>query len=570
MINKSNPYHQLPKKDSHISGDGERRPRQVDQEFQGVISSAIGKAVSQYRSLLKHGLELELKRIAQGYEDATASVDTPVSRRVRSRLSELVSGEVRRVFDGTLYNAEQTIAGPIWLKAANKHWETTPIQADKAPRRQKPSSVPHQAPVARKMPEVNGFVERRTPGSDSPAPQPSDDAGQRAIEVPPYSCWIAPDCVQMEEKEESGEFLVETIEAYEYEDSQIESHAKTAHDEDITVDEQPRLITPASASFWILPRGEAQKVKEILIIEPVVQYAPPQPVQEQPEVQQSGDVLDEVLIENADILKTVVHDNDEVAYIALGDAESEMQASEQEDEAGEDLEHPFAEIDDFVEAREEAGPAIWEDEAMKQSVPSFADLNEEVGEIEQAAAVNEEAAETVSEEQHLEQEMAVDEIERPAAIEEEATESADLHEEEWSDDDDLTETLEEDDELTDEADPNAVFEGTVRLNIEAKGCIKEIVHFVRELRQKPELRLLRLVGNNKDGVDIWLGLREPLRLKSILPKIDGVSIVTKPVPHIGSPNERLLAVKLSPLSRPAQEMPRIAEEQSVAEPVAVK
>ena len=89
-----------------------------------------------------------------------------------------------------------------------------------------------------------------------------------------------------------------------------------------------------------------------------------------------------------------------------------------------------------------------------------------------------------------------------------------------------------------------VFEGTVRLNVEAPGCVKEIVQFVRELRQKPQLRLLRLVGNNMEGVDIWLGLREPLNLGTILPEMEGVTIISKFLEHVGGPDERLLSVRL--------------------------
>ncbi len=90
----------------------------------------------------------------------------------------------------------------------------------------------------------------------------------------------------------------------------------------------------------------------------------------------------------------------------------------------------------------------------------------------------------------------------------------------------------------------AVFEGTVRLNVEAPGCVREIVQFVRELRQKPQLRLLRLVGNNREGVDIWLGLREPLKLGTILPEMRGVTIVSKSLEHVGGADERLLSVRL--------------------------
>ena len=91
-----------------------------------------------------------------------------------------------------------------------------------------------------------------------------------------------------------------------------------------------------------------------------------------------------------------------------------------------------------------------------------------------------------------------------------------------------------------------IYEGTVRLNVEANGCIREVVHFVRELRQKPQLRLLRLVGNNREGVDILIGLREPLRLRTMLPQIAGVTIVSTSLGSSESGNERLLNVRLVP------------------------
>ena len=95
-----------------------------------------------------------------------------------------------------------------------------------------------------------------------------------------------------------------------------------------------------------------------------------------------------------------------------------------------------------------------------------------------------------------------------------------------------------------EDEQTAEFEGTVRLNVEAPGCVREIVQFVRELRQKPQLRLLRLVGNNREGVDIWLGLREPLKLGTILPEMEGVTIISKSLEHVGGQDERLLSVRL--------------------------
>lgn len=78
-----------------------------------------------------------------------------------------------------------------------------------------------------------------------------------------------------------------------------------------------------------------------------------------------------------------------------------------------------------------------------------------------------------------------------------------------------------------------VYEGTVRLSVNVNGCLRELVRFVDELCQKPQCRLLRLVGNHRDGLELWLGLREPLCLKGVLQHIKGVSQVFE-VPKNGS------------------------------------
>ena len=117
MINQINDVYE---KTSHEpSENGNRRP--IDREFEGVIGEAIEQAVSQYHNLLRQGLDIEVKRIVEEFEKATSTIDMVIARRVRARLAELVQGEVRRVFDDTLGNAEQTLVDPIWAKARDKH-----------------------------------------------------------------------------------------------------------------------------------------------------------------------------------------------------------------------------------------------------------------------------------------------------------------------------------------------------------------------------------------------------------------------------------------------------------------
>lgn len=89
-----------------------------------------------------------------------------------------------------------------------------------------------------------------------------------------------------------------------------------------------------------------------------------------------------------------------------------------------------------------------------------------------------------------------------------------------------------------------VFEGSVRLNIETTGCIRDVVHFVEELRQKPQFRLLQLMGNQRDSANIMMGLREPVPLKRVLLQMPGVSQVTAPVGCTTGHREHLFTVRL--------------------------
>lgn len=105
-----------------------------------------------------------------------------------------------------------------------------------------------------------------------------------------------------------------------------------------------------------------------------------------------------------------------------------------------------------------------------------------------------------------------------------------------------------DDEWDDSAlyDDEELYEGTVRVNVASNDSILGVVDFVRELRQKPQLRLLKLVSNkNKaEGVDIWLALREPMQLGRMLPEIQGVTLVSSPLGAAAQKSEKLLSVKL--------------------------
>ena len=73
---------------------------------------------------------------------------------------------------------------------------------------------------------------------------------------------------------------------------------------------------------------------------------------------------------------------------------------------------------------------------------------------------------------------------------------------------------------------DGLYEGNVKLSVQARGDTQRTVRFVQALRQKPQLRLLRLMSAPQADVDIRLGLREPLRLREVLAAMQEVSQVT--------------------------------------------
>jgi hypothetical protein len=95
-------------------------------------------------------------------------------------------------------------------------------------------------------------------------------------------------------------------------------------------------------------------------------------------------------------------------------------------------------------------------------------------------------------------------------------------------------------------DEDGFYEGTVRLMVESRGSIRLLMTFVGELRQNPQYRLLRLVANqHKEGMDVWLGLREPVSLKELLLAMSGVERVATVTEFAPAENEHLLCVQLS-------------------------
>ena len=96
------------------------------------------------------------------------------------------------------------------------------------------------------------------------------------------------------------------------------------------------------------------------------------------------------------------------------------------------------------------------------------------------------------------------------------------------------------------SEQNGVYEGTVTLRVRAGlDVLAAMVQFVAELRGSPDLRLFKLVATtDKQETDIYVGLREPLRMKELLLQMDGVSQVDAPTTRLMEGGEPLIHVQL--------------------------
>ena len=164
------------------------RVDQILGQLEGVIGGAIEKAVSQYQALLQQGLETEVKRIVTEFEVATSDVDQSVAMRTRSRLSELVEGEVRAVFDDTLSEAEQTFADPIWRTARDRHIQSLAPKKSESEREASASPTP-----ANEHPAGHDDLSK----TETPESERDNSEGPRSIAPPSPNFWVFPSDQQM-------------------------------------------------------------------------------------------------------------------------------------------------------------------------------------------------------------------------------------------------------------------------------------------------------------------------------------------------------------------------------------
>lgn len=96
--------------------------------------------------------------------------------------------------------------------------------------------------------------------------------------------------------------------------------------------------------------------------------------------------------------------------------------------------------------------------------------------------------------------------------------------------------------------PKTATNGSVRLSVNSYGQMRQALQFIECLYQKPQLHLVRLEGNYKDKLDIWIELREPIYVKEYLSGIKDVARVLDIDSLEGDKSEQAFEVQLNLVS----------------------
>ena len=90
-----------------------------------------------------------------------------------------------------------------------------------------------------------------------------------------------------------------------------------------------------------------------------------------------------------------------------------------------------------------------------------------------------------------------------------------------------------------------VYQGKVRLTVRSPSSAVYAMQFVRQVSAMPELRLLRLAATRKEGLEILVGVREPLALEERLSQMPRVAIAKSVPGHDAASQEPLIEVSLA-------------------------
>lgn len=90
-----------------------------------------------------------------------------------------------------------------------------------------------------------------------------------------------------------------------------------------------------------------------------------------------------------------------------------------------------------------------------------------------------------------------------------------------------------------------VYQGKVRLSVRSPSSAAYVMQFVRQVSAMPELRLLRLAATRKEGLEMLVGLREPLPLEERLSQMPRVAAAKSIPGHDAASQEPLIEVSLA-------------------------
>jgi|GEM_PF-6432602 len=86
-----------------------------------------------------------------------------------------------------------------------------------------------------------------------------------------------------------------------------------------------------------------------------------------------------------------------------------------------------------------------------------------------------------------------------------------------------------------DSEPALVYEGAVLLKVNAGGSVRRSLQFVHALGQLPQLTVLRLMGDQREEIEVWVGLRQPTPLKELVGQMPGVGRVAPETSLKGEP-----------------------------------
>ena len=113
------------------------------------------------------------------------------------------------------------------------------------------------------------------------------------------------------------------------------------------------------------------------------------------------------------------------------------------------------------------------------------------------------------------------------------------------------------DQESSRANGDEVYQGKVKVSVDAHGEVKQMMRFMKQLRSNNEIQLRQLLGTY-DTATFWLALRRPLRLRNLFSKMESVSEVTARLDRasIGWHCALQVVLKMAPAGHTANCSPR--------------